>query len=125
MVRVPPPRSMAEVPFRIPLVVLPLAVGRGVQNWMRNSITVEIKSSGSMVLRRIPNPPYHSTFSWGGGGVRNSVACEVGPLPVVTSTVSRFPLATYITPKRVTGLFLIGGSPLLLRFVPNDQLLNW
>jgi hypothetical protein len=46
------------------------------------------------------------------------VTCEVGPLPVMTTTVSRFPLATCITPKCATGLVLIGGSLLPLRFVP-------
>jgi hypothetical protein len=46
------------------------------------------------------------------------VACEVGPLPVMTTTVSRFPLATCITPKRATGLVPIGGFSTPLRFIP-------
>jgi hypothetical protein len=38
----------------------------------------------------------------------NSVVCEVGPFPVMTTTISRFPLTTCITPNRAMGLVLIG-----------------
>jgi hypothetical protein len=46
------------------------------------------------------SPPCHSAFNGGGvleldaggGGVQNRVACEVGPPPVMSTTVSHFPL---------------------------------
>jgi hypothetical protein len=54
----------------------------------------------------------------GGGGVRNSVACEMGPPPVLLTTVSHFPSATCTPLNRATGPVLIGHSLTLLGFVP-------
>jgi hypothetical protein len=109
--RVQPPKSTTEVPFRTPLAILPLmGGGGGVRNWARNSRTDEIYSVRSTVSQWIPDPPCQSTFNEGGGGVRNSVVCEVGPLSVNATLVSRSPFSTCTIPKRATGLVLIGDS---------------
>jgi hypothetical protein len=45
-----------------------------------------------MTFRRILDPPCHSAFN-GGGGVRNSVACEVGPVSCHVTHRVMFPLS--------------------------------
>jgi hypothetical protein len=76
------------------------------------------------MLKWIPDPPCHSAFN-GGGGVRNSVACEVGPPSCHVDYRVEFPFsATCIPLNRATGPVLTGGSLPLLRFVPIGHLLT-
>ena len=69
-----------------------------------------------MTFRQILDPPFHSAFN--GGGVRNSVACEVGPPRILSTTMFHFPSATCTPLNRVTGPIFIGCSLALLRFIP-------
>jgi hypothetical protein len=78
MARVHPPRSMAEASFRRPLVVLPLAV-RGGGSRIEHAT---LERSGFIHLdqrcsRKFQTPLVILSLM---GGVRNGVACEVGPV---------------------------------------------
>jgi hypothetical protein len=102
MARVHPPRSTTEDAFWTPLAILPLRGGGG-------------SGIGHATLERLRLIHRDQRFPGGfwtplailplmGGGVRNNVACKVGPLPVMTTTVSRFPLATCMPPNRAMGV---------------------
>jgi hypothetical protein len=60
----------------------------------------------------------------GGGGGRNSVACEVGPLLLCRLPCRVSLSATCIPPNRATGPVFIGGSLSLLGFVPTGHFLT-
>jgi hypothetical protein len=105
MARAHLPRSTAEVSFWSPLVVLPLAVGggsvigRATLERLR-LIHLDQRCSGEF------RTPLAILPLMGGGGVRNSVACEMGPPPVLLTTVSHFPSTTCTPLNRVTGVLL-------------------
>jgi hypothetical protein len=113
MARVHPPRSMAKDAFRSPLAIPPLIKGGG------GSVI------GHATLERLRLTHRDQRLPGGFwtplsilplmGGVQNSVACEVGPLPVMTTIVSRFPLATCMPPNHATRHFSLADSLPLLR----------
>jgi hypothetical protein len=123
MARVHLPRSMAEVSFRSPLVVLPLTVGEGsgigraTHKWLR-LIHHDQRCSGEF-----QTPLAILSFNEG-GVVRYSVACEMGPPPFMLTTMSQFPSATCTPLTHATGPVLIGCSLALLGFVPIDHFLT-
>jgi hypothetical protein len=125
MARVHPPRSTAEVSFRSPLVVLPLAVGGGGSEIGRATLEwLRLTHRDQRCSGEFRTPLAILPLMRGGGGVRNSVACEMGPPLVLLTTVSHFPSATCTPLNRATGPVLTGCSPALLGFVPIGRLLT-
>jgi hypothetical protein len=92
MAKVHPPRSTAEASFRSPLVVLPLAVrgGSGIER-------ATLERSGFIRLDQRHSGEFRTPLAilplMGGGGVRNGVACEVGPISCHVTHHVMFPLS--------------------------------
>jgi hypothetical protein len=124
MARVHPSRSTAEVPFRSPLTVLPLAVGGGGSGighatLERSRLTHHNQRHSSRFQTPLAILPL-----MGGGGSEIAWRVKWGPLLScrLPCRVSLF--ATCIPLNRATGPVLTGGSLPLWRFVPIGHLLT-
>jgi hypothetical protein len=127
--RVHLPRSTAEVSFQSPLVVLPLVVGGGGSEIRRATLErLRLIHLDQWCEGEFRTPlailPLMKGGQGGGGGVRNSVACEMWPPPALLTTVLHFPSATCTPLNCVMGPILIGYSLALLGFVPIGHLLT-